>query len=316
MKLTTLASFELHHEGLAWPWVAFSSSGTDFAFASSETTFATRHLDASGAIEAGPSFALPAGATIADVRGFTLGPDLAVLTKTHLHLLHASRAMALPEGLTPHAIVFTRRGTELWISTETATEAVMLLVDVATLTVIGETRENGFGPEASHELYVHPQDDAVLLLAACGQDGTFASVVAWTGGAVEMIDTALDGSGQPAGLVGFSADGARVHLAGDQELLTYSWPDLFELSSAELDDELASNYSGAMLHGRLLVDAIEMETQEDAVMSFDVSATLGSWLLPPFPSGMWAGRLGSTSLVTVSPKENPARGEVVRVDAL
>ena len=325
MKLHTLASFDVHKEGLPWPWIAIAASGTDVAFASSATTFATRRLTEGGAIESGPSFTSPT--EIGKTRSFALCPlgELAVLTATHLHVLHEDKtrsvplATLLPESIEPRAALFTRSGAQLWISGDTSDSAVIFLVDVAKLTLIGVSRSKAFPPPASHELFLHPQDDAVLLLAACGEEGTFARVVGWTGGDVERIPTALDDGGIAAGFVGFSEDGARLHLAEDQALRTHAWPALVELSSVDLADDFVGAYAGAVMHGRVLVDGHEDEDEHngaDGVMSFDVSGTLGSWLLPPFPSGMWAGRLGSTCLVTVQPKGNPARGSVIRVDLL
>ena len=328
MKLHTLASFDVHKEGLSWPWIAFAASGSEIAFASSPSTFATRKLTGSAAVQAGPSFTLPAGATLADVRAFALCPlgEFAVLTATHLHVMHedAIRTVALatlaPDaGLEPRAALFSRSGAELWISAETKEHVVLFLVDVAKLTLLGIDHSKPLPPPASHELYLHPQDDAVLLVAACGEEGTFARVVGFAGGVLARVTTALDDGSIAAGFVGFSADGTRLHLAESDELRTHAWPGLLELSSVELADDFIGAFSGAVMHDRVLVDGHEDQDGDggsDAVMSFDVSATLGSWLLPPFPEGMWAGRLGSTSLVTVQPKGNPARGSVIRVDEL
>ena len=177
----------------------------------------------------------------------------------------------------------------------------------------GIARSAAFPPPATHELYLHPQDSAVLLLAACGEDGTFARVAGWSGGGVEAIPTALDKGGIPAGFVGFSADAVRVHLAEADELRTHSWPGLEELSSVELADDFVSSYAGAVFGDRIFVDGEDADSRDDAVMMFDRSATRGALLPDPVPSGMWAGRLLADTIVTVEAKGEPARGHVYRI---
>jgi hypothetical protein len=164
-----------------------------------------------------------------------------------------------------------------------------------------------------HELYLHPQDDAVLLIAACGEDGTFARVVGWSGEKVEAIPSSLDAGGIPAGFVGFSVDAQRVHLVEADELRTHAWPGLQELSSVELADDFVSSFSGAVLGEHLYIDGEFAEVSEDAVMRFDRSAIRGKVMLAPFPTGMWAGRLGTDVIVTVEAKGEPARARILRI---
>jgi hypothetical protein len=325
MKLTELAAFDVVHGHLSWPWIAFDATGTRFAFASSPTQIATRVLDG-GAIAEGASFAVPADLA-AKLEAFALGADgtllaaaggagdeSVVVTSDASHELARTRLDTLVRpGFTARALAFDRSGKRLWISAESEKETALVLVDARTHARVGVARSAAFPPPAMHELHLHPQDDAVLLVAACGEDGTFARIAGWAGGDVEAIATALDAGGIPAGFVGFSADGARVHLAEADELRTHAWPGLEELSSVELADDFVSSYAGAVLGDQILVDGEDAETHEDAVMTFDRSALVGKLVIGDVPSGMWAGRLGADCLVTVESKGDPSRGRVVRV---
>ena len=127
--------------------------------------------------------------------------------------------------------------------------------------------------------------------------------------------TALDTGSVPSGFVGFSSDGARVHLVEADELRTHAWPGLQELSSVELADDFVSSYAGAVLGHRILVDGHDSETGDfDSVMVFDRAAIHGAIAKEPVPSGMWVGRLGSEAIVTVAAAGEPARGTVVRLE--
>ncbi|HSO36042.1 MAG TPA: hypothetical protein VLT33_26120 [Labilithrix sp.] len=326
MKLSEIASFDAAHDQLSWPWLTFDASGQRFAFADASGRIASRRVE-DGRVVEGPGFALPDGLSLAGVHGFSLaasGARLAVVGT----IGGASVLVTVAEGgeqrrtgldtlagpgFTARATAFDRPGARLWISAESATETAILLVDAETHALAGLARSRPFPPPAMHEIHLHPQDDAILLLAACGEDGTFARVAGWSGGGVEAIATTLDEGGIPAGFVGFSGDVVRVHLAEADELRTHAWPGLEELSSVELADDFVSSYSGVVLGDRILVDGEDAETREDAVMLFDRSATRGALLPEPVPTGMWAGRLGSDLLVTVEAKGEPARGRVLRI---
>ncbi len=326
MNFSEIASFEVFHDH-PWPWITFDASGAAcFAFASAKDRIGSRRLEADH-IVVGPSFTLPTGLALGDVQGFSIassGAQLAVVGTidgaSHLVVLGEkgeSRRTPLESlagaGFTARATAFDRSGERLWISAESEAETVILLVDAASHERIGAATSARFPPPAMHELYLHLQDDAILLLAACGEDGTFARVAGWSGGGVEAIATTLDDGGIAAGFVGFSADGARVHLAEADELRTHSWPGLAELSSVELADDFMSSFSGVLLGERIFIDGEDAETHEDAAMLFDRSATVGALLPEPVPTGMWAGRLGSDLLVTVESKGEPARGRVLRI---
>lgn len=320
MSFTEIASFDVVHGHLSWPWISFDPSGKRFAFASSATVVASRALD-DGAVTEGASFTLPPDLG-ADVQAFALGCEGTLLAVTGAGVIvtcdasgEVARArvdaLAGP-GFTGRALAFDRSGSRLWLSAESEKETALLLLAGRTLDVLGTARSAAFPPPAMHELMLHPVDDAVLLLAACGEEGTFARVAGWSGGEVSAIATTLDGGGIPAGFVGFSADGARVHLAEADELRTHAWPGLEELSSVELADDFVSSFAGAVLGDSILVDGQDAESNEDQVMKFDRSAIVGSVIYEDVPSGMWAGRLGASAIVTVESKGDPARGRVIR----
>jgi hypothetical protein len=326
MKFVELASFDVVHEHLAWPWLAFAPTGERVAFAESKQRIATRFYDGGGVTE-GPGFPLPPDLALRDIRGFSIDAAGALLAITAVVDTRSvvitsdaggeqrrSRIETLAAGgFAARAVTFDRGGTRLWISAESDTETALLLVDARSHALVGIARSPAFPRPSTHELYVHPQDDAVLLLAACGEEGTFARVVGWSGEGVEAIETALDSGGVPAGFVGFSADVSRVHLAEADELRTHSWPALVELSSVDLADDFVSSFAGAVLGGHIYVDGELADVGEDAVMRFDSSAIRGKLLPPPVPAGMWAGRLGTNAIVTVEAKGDPARGRVIRI---
>ena len=324
MKFAELASFDVTHDELAWPWIAFEPRGKRFAFAEFGPRIATRALGDAG-ISEGPSFALPAGVDLASMRGFGVDPEGALLalcaaladgaivvTCAAGGELRRTAVETLCAGFAPRGLTFNRTGSRLWISAESDSETAILLVDARSHVVLGVSRTPAFPRPSTHELYVHPQDDAVLLVAACGEE-TFARVVGWSGDGIELIATALDGGGVPAGFVGFSADAARVHLVEADELRTHAWPALHELSSMELADDFVSSFSGAVLGEHIFIDGQHSEDAEDAVMRFDRSALRGILLTPPFPSGMWAGRLAGDVIVTVEADGAPSRGRVLRI---
>lgn len=333
MTFVEVASFDVVHAGLSWPWLAFDSSGERFAFAASDRLIATRVLNDDEKVVDGPSIALPADLSLPSVRAFSIdvsGTLLAIAATAAIAGTTETASVIVTcdadgercrstmdklagPGFNARAVTFDRSGTRLWISAESETETALLLIDARSHALVGIARSAVFPPPATHELYLHPQDDAVLLLAACGEAGTFARVVGWSGEGVETIPTALDGGSISAGFVGFSADAARVHLAEADELRTHAWPELHELSSVELADDFVASYAGAVIGHHIYVDGAEADSGDDAVMRFDRSAIRGRLLPLPVPEGMWAGRLGADLIVTVESKGDPARGRVIRV---
>lgn len=341
MKFVELGSFEAAHTNLKWPWVAVDPQRQCFAFVSTAQRIETRVL-VENALTEGPSFPLPDGlgfpsAAAPDtghrgpedgLQAFAVSPSATtvavtgivdsqsvVVTVDRFGVQKRSRLDALTgSDFVAHAITFDRSGTRLWLSAETATETALLLIDATTHAPLGVLRSPAFPPPAFHELYVHPQDDAVLLLAACGQDGTFARIAGWSDGPPEALPTALDDGSGPVGFVGFSSDGAHVHLVEADALRTHAWPSMEELSSVEFTGDFVASFSGVVLGSRILVDGHDSESgNEDAVLSFDVTGIRSSPLSPPFPTGMWVSKLGRDLLITVSAKGEPAQGQVFRI---
>lgn len=297
-----LDAFDVVHEGRPWPWLSFSPCGTKFAHGSSPTQVATRTRDGA---RPGVTFEVPAEATAFALSASDL---LAVASGGAVWLLGAAQPVRLlPEG-DVRALSFDRAGL-LFVASETAEETVVSVYEGASL--VGATRSPAFPRPALHELHLHPQDDAMLLLAACGEAGSYARVVGHAGREVSRIPTALDEGGVAAGFVGFSADGARVHLAEADELRTHAWPTLHELSSVPFADEFVSSFAGAVLGTDVLVDGEDTDTGDDAVMAFDRTAIRGTLHRALVPPGMWAGRLGADAIVTVTSKGTPVRGRVL-----
>ncbi len=325
MDYAEITSFEVVHRALVWPWVSIDPSRARFAFPTSERSIATRAF-AEGRVSEGKTFALPADLALPSenergAHGFAIDPRgelLAVIGANVVVTVDESGevrrtrvdALAGPDFVA-HGVTFDRTGARVWISAESGRETALILIDARTHALAGVVRSKPFPSSAQHELYVHPQDDAVLLLAACGPDGTFARVAGWSDGPPVAIETALDEGSVSAGFVGFSSDGARVHLAEADELRTHAWPGLETLSSAPFADEFESSYSGAVIDSLIFVDG-QVE-DADAVMMFDRSALQGALVAPPAPQGMWVGKLGSRAIVTVEAKGDPARGRVLLV---
>ncbi len=342
MELSEIGSFPALHRSLPWPWVAVDARRTRFAFAASERSIASCVLEA-GALKPGPSFALPAdlclpmhaaehgdhggppglGAFAVDGGGEMLAllgtvdeASVIVTLGANGELVRSTAAVVCGAGFVARATAFDRSGTRIWVSAESGSETALALLDARSHAVLGVVRSAPLPPPAFHELHVHPVDDAVLLLAACGQEGTFARVAGFTDGPPLSVATQLDAGSVPAGFVGFSADAARVHLVEADELRTHAWPGLEELSAVELSDDFVSSYAGVVLGHRILVDGHDGDDESDAVMLFDRSALRGGRVRPPVPRGMWVGRLGADALITVEAKGEPALVRVVRLPEL
>ena len=309
-----IAAFDVVRTNLDWPWIAFAPAHDRLAFVVSPTTIATKVAGPDGIVD-GPVHPLPSGLAL---EAFAVAADrIAVAGGGLIALLGAAgeeRRVAVDTvvgaGHDLRAITFDRTERRLWLSLESATETVLALLDVATLALVGVQRSPPLPRPALHELHVHSRDDAVLLVAACGDEGTFARVVGFAGDEVSAVPSALDAGAIAAGFVGFSSDGMRVHLVEADELRTHAWPTLDELSSVPLADDFISSFSGAVLGQEIYVDGEDAETQEDMLMVFDRSAIRGVVLPRPAPSGMWAGRLGKSRVVVVEPRADPARARV------
>ncbi len=315
MDFVETASFEVAHGALKWPWVAIDPTRTWFAFAKDATTIIARTLAGED-----KTFGLPADLTLAALHGFAVDPRgerVALIGASVVVTVDANGEVwrtSIEAGFTARAVTFDRTGARLWISAESGKETALILLDAKTHAVVGTVRSAAFPSEANHELHVHLQDDAVLLLAACGEDGTFARVAGWSDGPPVAIETALDLGGASAGFVGFSGDGARVHLAEPDELQTFSWPNLAKLSSAPFEADFVANYAGVVIDSLIFVDGdLDLDAgAKDAMMMFDAGARKGS-LVTPAPSGMWAGRIGTNAIIMVDAKGEPAPARVVVV---
>lgn len=342
MKLALVASFEVAHKKLTWPWVAIDPTHTRIAFVKPTHTIGTRVIQGEVLVE-GSTFELPRDLRLPNrppspsnhrgvpkgLHGIAVAPNgeaialtaavgdaSVIVTLTNGSEVRSTTAKLGAANFIAHAITFDRGGTRLWVSLESGEETALMLLDARSHEVFGIVRSAPFPPPALHELHVHPQDDAVLLLASCGQDGTFARIAGWAGEPSPTgLESALDEGGPPAGFVGFSADGARVHLVEDAALRTHAWPGLQELSSVPLPDDFASTYAGVVMGDRLFLDGEDADEGEgDLVMQFDRSGILGKRVREPVPSGMWVGRLGQDVLVTVSSGE-PAEGRAYKLPA-
>jgi len=326
MRFQQMFAFDAVHQDLAWPWVTFSADSALLAYATSSQTIATLALEAEKTVKK-HTFTLPSGVPLGAFSIQRGGSLIALLSPTEggtslvtLHRNGESKSVPLSslagERHEAQAIAFDRVGGRIWVSLESDTETVLLLVDAATLRKVGELRSAALPRPSLHELHLHPQDDAVLLIAACGEAGTFARVAGYAGDVASSIPTELDTGGIAAGFVGFSYDGARVHLAEADELRTHAWPGLHELSTVPFADDFVSNFSGATLGHYILVDGEHADVRENAVMLFDRTGIRGALLNAEGPSGMWAGRLvakGVDTVVTVESKGDPARACVWRV---
>lgn len=324
MKFSELTTFDVAYGSMPWPWFGFDPAGSRFVYPSREGALVTQHYDGETVI-AGPSFDMPSDVPLAAVMGIALSNTTVAIVANLLEqgvLLVATAGapfrrieVAAHCGVPAQvgAVTFSRDGKHLWLSAESADTTLLVWVDVDTLAPLGCVQSAPFPRPSTHELFVHPIDDAVLLLAACGQDGTFARVAGHAAGVIAAIETSLDGGAVPAGFVGFSSDGMRVHLVEADELRTHAWPGLQELSSVELADEFVSNFSGAVFGANILVDGQHEDTQADAVMRYDRAAIHGVLEHAPVPEGMWAGRLGPDAIVTVVPASSASQRGRARI---
>jgi hypothetical protein len=339
MDFVEIDQFEATHLALPWPWVSIDARRARFAFAASATRIATRAL-VGGLIEAGPHFDLPQDLAIPGATqgpgargtvGFAIAPsgdELALVGNTEGGSILCTLTTNGNERRSPlntlagaectaRAVAFDAAGARLWVSADSPQATLLLLVETATHQVLGKLESPTLPEPGPHELHVHPVDNAVLLLAACGPHGTFARVAGWSDGAPEAISTSMDTGSVPAGFVRFSADSARVHFAEADELRTHAWPGLQELSSVEFPGSFASSYAGVVLGKRIYVDGEDRDDEgQDAVMLFDPSGILGARLRAPVPTGMWVGKLGNDCIVTIDAAGEPARGRVLRIPAL
>lgn len=343
-----VGSFQVAHGALPWPWLVFDPARRRFAHAVDAQTIVARALDGEAVVETA-RFALPAGLGLPQVapsgegstaraprlHAFALSPSGDTLAVTGVvdgrsvivtlgaggELARATVDERLGAGLFGQALCWDRAGARVWVAAErdgspdgaSQGVGVVALLDAATLQVVGVVDHPKYPPPITYELTLHPTDDAVSMFAACGPDGTFARVARVREGRVETVPTKMDGGLEPAGLLGFSRDGARVFLAEESALRVHRWPDLEVVKTVDLGDEFVSAYAGAVVDDRVLVDGEDAEDGDDVVLAYDADTL--KRLPPPtaIRGAMWVGLVGERRLVTVAPKGEPARGAVWRM---
>src|ERR1700689_238032 len=89
----------------------------------------------------------------------------------------------------PLAATFTRDGESIWVSAESGGGAAIARLRFRDFGLESKAAFDAPPPPASHEILLHPSEDAVLLTMACGQDGTFVRVARMTGGKLELVAT-------------------------------------------------------------------------------------------------------------------------------
>ena len=331
MRFHEVFTFDVVHESLPWPWISFAADRGCLAYASSATTVVAMSSDGDKAVNRA-TFELPADLAISSsanegLRAFSVakgGTLLAAIGNagagdvvTVVHASGEQKRVAVStltgEGHTACAVAFDRSGGRLWVALESATETVIALLEATSLEKVDLLRSAAVPRPALYEFHVHPQDDAVLLLAVCGESGTYARVAGFAGDSASLIPTDIDDGGIASGFVGFSWDGARVHLAEADELQTRSWPALHELSTVPLADDFVSSFSGAVVGTHILVDGEDVESDEDAVMLYDQTGIRGILLPGRGPVGMWAGALQSDIVITLDAKGEPSTARAWRV---
>jgi hypothetical protein len=338
LRCSKLHELSLSPAKLAWPWVAFSPERMAFAVPSSPRTLAIHRygsLRDEARVELPEVLPVPSaepghsGTTSrqAGLHAIALHPDArtAVAFGWHRDLPAAcvARAGVAPEvvdlgpalgDMGPMAATFTRDGESLWLSAESSTGAAIVRLRFRDFALESKVAFPPAPPPASHELFLHPVDDAALLTMACGQDGTFVRVARAVDGRLELVAGEGDGGLDPCGPAEATDDGARVCLVTLDRVELRRWPDLKRESAFDLPDGLSANYNGVRIGGRFIVSAA-MEDEEDEPCALVLGDTLELVDNAPAPPGMWAGRLGPDRLVTVDPgRSGPAAAFVYAIE--
>jgi hypothetical protein len=308
---------------LAWPWVAFSPDRTAFAVPAGRRTIGIRTA-ASPAEER--RVELPDALAVPDVErspsstssrqpglhSIALHPDGRTVVGFGWHrdlpVACVERVGGAPElvdlgpalgEMGPLAATFTRDGESIWVSAESATGAAIVRLRFRDFGLESKAAFPPAPPPASHELLLHPVEDAVLLTMACGEDGTFLRLARTAAGKLELVATEGDDGIEPCGAAETTEDGGRVCLVTATRVELRRWPGMGREARVEVADELSANYTGVRIGGRFIVSATEQDDGDD-----DRALVLGDALKieddAPAPPGMWAGRLGLDKLVTVS----------------
>lgn len=196
------------------------------------------------------------------------GQRLAVAAADGVHLLSpSSDQLALESdrlGGAPRAVLFDQSGELLFASYEDAagqSHACLLeLQGTAQLERLASVPLLGV-EKSYHALALHPSSELLVAQVSCGQDGTWASFVAFRDRTASRLPVALDRPGEAFSFVGFAPSGRWLAAlsAGRVELL--SWPALSPLAAASPPDgelfDWHACYVGEHLIGASLAPAEE-----------------------------------------------------------
>ena len=329
-RCSKLTELPLAPGKLGWPWVAFSPERTAFSVPASTTTLSLRAADSPDretllslpealsvpTVEASPSttssrrpglhaIALhPDGRTVVAL-GWHHDLPVACIARIGGGLELVDLGPALGD-LGPMAVTFTGDGESIWLSAESPTHVAIARLRFRDFALQSKVAFPAPPPPASHELFLHPSDDAVLLTMACGQDGTFVRVARNVGGKLELVAGEGDEGLESCGVADTTEDGARVCLVTFDRVELRRWPDMQSLGQFDVGDEMSANYNGVRIGERFIVSAtLEDDVDEERAL------VLGDHLEleddAPAPPGMWAGRLGRDRLVTISRGKDEAR---------
>ncbi len=315
---------------LAWPWVAFSPDRGAMALPIGPRTLAIRgvaSLADERRVELPEALAVPAvvpssaGTTSRQpgLHAIALHPDGRTVVGVGWHrdipVACVERVGGAPElvdlgpalgEMGPLAVTFTRDGASLWLSAESGGGAAIVRLRFRDFGLEAKVAFVPAPPPAAHELFLHPDEDAVLLTMACGQDGTFPRVARMVQGRLELVATEGDGGIEPCGVAGATEDGAHVCLVALDRVELRRWPDLAPGVRTELGDERVTNYNGVRIDRRFLVSATDPEDEEEerALVLSDALKVEDDAAGPP---GMWVGRLGKDRLVTIGREKGEER---------
>jgi hypothetical protein len=331
LRSSKLSELAIAPGKLPWPWVAFSPERTAFALPVARTTLALRSataLEPEVRLELPESLAIPTVAASDSsttsrqpgVHAIAVHPDgrtvvafgwqgdlpAACIGRPGIASELVDLGPALGD-MGPMAATFTRDGESIWVSAESSTGAAIVRLRFRDFALEAKAAFAPAPPPAAHELHLHPVEDAVLLMMACGQDGTFVRVARFGGGRLELVASQGDGGLEPCGTAEATEDGTRVCLVSADRVELRRWPDLSLESQFELGDERTANYNGVRMGGRFVVSATveDDEGEDDRALLFSDALTLEDDA--PAPRGMWAGRLGRDRLVTIGREENGER---------
>jgi hypothetical protein len=323
---------------LAWPWVAFSPERGAFAATVSPgelTVRSSASLDRETRLRLPDVLSVPteepsrSGTTSRQpgIHAIAVHPDARSVVAFGWHA-DIPVACILQAGLQPElvdlgpalgdmgplAATFTREGQSLWVSAESHSGAAIARLRFRDFALESKAAFPPPPPPASHEIFLHPTEDAVLLAMACGPDGTFVRVARAAGGRLDLVEGEGDRGLEPCGVAEATDDGTRVCLVTCNSVELRRWPDLARESAFELGEELSANYNGVRLGGRFIVSATREDDDGDGDAN-ERALVFGSTLEleddAPAPPGMWAGRLGRDRLVTVGRGKGESRAAFV-----